>query len=146
MQIPRQQEIDEWKQNSPSSYCLKSVCNWIKLFITFSGSGSPASPRVKGPYLTSIFKSYDAKDGCKRPCRRSRKTKYSVSKTLYSTPIEICLIVLPDTLQSSVLQDPFGPQFFLHAFWVDGFIVAQHRHDSKGRGPKFISNFQFPNA
>ena len=79
MQIPRQQEIDEWKQNSPSSYCLKSVCNWIKLFITFSGSGSPASPRVKGPYLTSIFKSYDAKDGCKRPCRRSRKTKYSVS-------------------------------------------------------------------
>ena len=64
-------------------------------------------------------------------------------------PIEICLMVLPDILQSSVQQDPFGPQFFLHAFWVDGFIVPQHQlhhHDSKGRGPKFISNFQFPNA
>ena len=61
-------------------------------------------------------------------------------------PIEICLIVLPDILQSSVQQDPFGPQFFPHAFWVDGFIVPQHRHDSKGRGPKFISNFRFSNA
>ena len=49
-------------------------------------------------------------------------------------------MVLPDILQSSVQQDPFGPQFFLHAFWVDGFIVPQHRQDSAGKGR---NNFKF---